>query len=235
MGAIVKRCGTSDFRLKRCAASDYRLKGGCPVECGCYDTLGGSIALVVSGVSLCTGCRGVSPSCGLIFSGGDINGTWVLPRYYACYYRLDPAFLYDAWGCGSDPWCSPPPYKESGSLSTGQKCTTILPILLLDSDDPLLIDQPEDNLDNRFIFECVVGSIQSMKARRQLVFVTHNPNIPVLGDAERLFVLESDGVNARLANQGTVDECKGDILTLLEGGEEAFRRRQNRYANRDVV
>lgn len=126
-------------------------------------------------------------------------------------------------------------YKESGSLSTGQKCTTILPILLLDSDNPLLIDQPEDNLDNRFIFECVVGSIQAMKARRQLVFVTHNPNIPVLGDAERLFVLESDGVNARLANQGTVDECKGDILTLLEGGEEAFRRRQSRYANRDVV
>lgn len=121
-------------------------------------------------------------------------------------------------------------FKESQALSTGQKCTTILPILLLDSDRPLLIDQPEDNLDNRFVFECVVSSIREMKAKRQLVFVTHNPNIPVLGDAERLFVLESDGSSARLANCGTVEDCKHDIVTLLEGGEEAFRQRQKRYA-----
>ena len=120
-------------------------------------------------------------------------------------------------------------YKPSVSLSTGQKCTTILPILLLDSERPLLIDQPEDNLDNRFIFECVVGSIRTVKARRQLLFVTHNPNIPVLADAERVFVLESDGRRARLATQGTVDECKTEILTLLEGGAEAFALRQRRY------
>ena len=121
-------------------------------------------------------------------------------------------------------------YKDSAALSTGQKCTTILPILLLDSHNPLLVDQPEDNLDNRFIFECVVNSIRNVKSRRQLIFVTHNPNIPVLGDAERVFVLESDGTSGRKANEGTVDECKDDIVTLLEGGQEAFEQRQQRYA-----
>ena len=122
-------------------------------------------------------------------------------------------------------------YKDSTAISKGQKCTTILPILLLDSNNPLLVDQPEDNLDNRFIFECVVGSILNVKPRRQLIFVTHNPNIPVLGDAERVFVLESDGSSGRKVNEGTVDECKDDIVTLLEGGKEAFEQRQQRYAH----
>ena len=121
-------------------------------------------------------------------------------------------------------------YKDSLSLSTGQKCTAILPILLLDSDTPLLVDQPEDNLDNRFIFEAVVDSIRKVKTRRQLVFVTHNPNIPVLGDAERVFVLDSNGTAARKTNEGTVDQCKTDIVTLLEGGEDAFKARKCRYA-----
>ena len=121
-------------------------------------------------------------------------------------------------------------YKDCATLSTGQKCTAILPILLLDSDKPLLIDQPEDNLDNRFIFETVVDSIRKIKPRRQLIFVTHNPNIPVLGDAERVFVLDSNGTNAQKANEGTVDQCKSQIVTLLEGGEEAFKRRKARYA-----
>jgi len=122
--------------------------------------------------------------------------------------------------------------KETGSLSTGQKCTAILPILLMDSDNPLLIDQPEDNLDNRFVFETVVESIGKVKTRRQLIFVTHNPNIPVLGDADRVFVLDSDGTMAKTVNEGSVDHCKSNIVMLLEGGEDAFRRRGERYSNR---
>jgi ABC-type cobalamin/Fe3+-siderophores transport system ATPase subunit len=123
-------------------------------------------------------------------------------------------------------------YKESSALSTGQKCTTILPILLLDSDMPLLVDQPEDNLDNRFVCESVVEGIRKVKDRRQLVFVTHNPNIPVLADAERVFVLESDGAHASMMAEGDVDDCRDAIVNLLEGGEQAFRRRQERYACR---
>jgi ABC-type lipoprotein export system ATPase subunit len=120
-------------------------------------------------------------------------------------------------------------YKDSLSLSTGQKCTAILPILMLDSANPLLIDQPEDNLDNRFMVNAIVNSIRSVKASRQLVFVTHNPNIPVLGDADRVFVLDSDGRRARVSNVGTVDELKDEVVTLLEGGRDAFLERKERY------
>jgi ABC-type lipoprotein export system ATPase subunit len=120
-------------------------------------------------------------------------------------------------------------YKDSASLSTGQKCTAILPILLFDSANPLLIDQPEDNLDNKFVFGTVVQSLQKVSRSRQLIFVTHNPNIPVLGDASRIIVMQSNGQNASPKAAGDVDACKEHIVSLLEGGEEAFKKRMCRY------
>ncbi len=120
-------------------------------------------------------------------------------------------------------------YKDATALSTGQKCTTILPILLLESASPLLIDQPEDNLDNAFIYETVVRSVRGVSGKRQLIFVTHNPNIPVLGDAQRVVVLQSNGRLGSVRASGTVDEVKDEIETVLEGGREAFRRRKERY------
>jgi ABC-type bacteriocin/lantibiotic exporter with double-glycine peptidase domain len=120
-------------------------------------------------------------------------------------------------------------WKDSLSLSTGQKCTTILPILLMESENPLLVDQPEDNLDNRFIYDTVVDSIRRVKPRRQIILITHNPNIPVLGDANGVFVLTSDGNRASLLNSGGVDQCRDEIVNLLEGGEEAFVKRKERY------
>jgi len=122
-------------------------------------------------------------------------------------------------------------YKDTASLSTGQKCTAILPILLLESEKPLIIDQPEDNLDNAFVFETVVKSIREAKKTRQLIFVTHNPNIPVLGDAEKVFVLRSDGKQGRIVSEGNVDEVKTELETLLEGGAEAFEERRKRYGH----
>ena len=122
-------------------------------------------------------------------------------------------------------------WKDSLSLSTGQKCTTILPILLLESENPLLVDQPEDNLDNRFIYETVVNAIHRVKGSRQIILITHNPNIPVLGDAAGVFVLTSDGAHASLLNHGDVDVCRTEIISLLEGGEEAFAQRRERYAS----
>ncbi len=122
-------------------------------------------------------------------------------------------------------------YKDSTELSTGQKCTTILPILLLESDSPLLVDQPEDNLDNKFIYETVVKKICEEQKTRQLIFVTHNPNIPVLGDAKKVFVLNSTGKKASIQTSGTVDEVKDEIETLLEGGREAFELRKQRYGH----
>ncbi|MCC7543044.1 MAG: AAA family ATPase [Deltaproteobacteria bacterium] len=120
-------------------------------------------------------------------------------------------------------------YKQSPHLSTGQRCTTILPILLLQSERPLLVDQPEDNLDNAFVYETVVKALHQVKGSRQVIFVTHNPNIPVLGQAERVFVFSSDGRQGSAVQAGTVDECKDQIERILEGGSEAFRQRKQRY------
>jgi DNA repair ATPase RecN len=122
-------------------------------------------------------------------------------------------------------------YKQSPHLSTGQRCTTILPILLLQSERPLLVDQPEDNLDNAFVYETVVKALQQVKGSRQVIFVTHNPNIPVLGQAERVFVFSSDGAKGSVVQVGTVDECKDQIERILEGGSEAFRQRKDRYGH----
>lgn len=122
-------------------------------------------------------------------------------------------------------------FKESTHLSTGQRCTTILPILLTQSERPLLIDQPEDNLDNAFVYETIVRALQTIKGSRQVIFVTHNPNIPVLGEAERVFVFSSDGQHSTLKQVGTVDECREQIERILEGGREAFLLRKARYGH----
>lgn len=120
-------------------------------------------------------------------------------------------------------------WKPARDLSIGQKCTAILPLLLIESDRPLCLDQPEDNLDNAFVFETVVSRLREVKAHRQLILVTHNPNIPVLGDASKVFVLRSDGQQARLLAHGTVDEVREEVARLLEGGRAAFQARRERY------
>jgi energy-coupling factor transporter ATP-binding protein EcfA2 len=120
-------------------------------------------------------------------------------------------------------------YRESGSLSTGQKCTAILPIILFDSINPLVVDQPEDNLDNSYVYRTVVRSIRKATKGRQMIFATHNPNIPVLGEAARVFVMDSSRTKGAVVRIGDVDTCKDDIVTLLEGGEEAFKLRKARY------
>ena len=123
-----------------------------------------------------------------------------------------------------------PHFKDASDLSRGQKCTALLPILLARRDNPLIIDQPEDNLDNHFIFETVVNAVQRLKKRRQMIFITHNANIPVLAEADLVLVMNSDGRVGVIEKCGTVDECREQIIDLLEGGREAFELRSKRYA-----
>jgi energy-coupling factor transporter ATP-binding protein EcfA2 len=124
----------------------------------------------------------------------------------------------------------PANFRDASDLSRGQKCTALLPILLARRDSPLIIDQPEDNLDNHFIFETVVNAVQRLKRRRQMIFITHNANIPVLAEAELVLVMSSDGRVGVVEKSGTVDECREQIIDLLEGGREAFELRSKRYA-----
>jgi len=125
---------------------------------------------------------------------------------------------------------SEPLYKDASELSRGQKCTALLPILLARRDTPLVIDQPEDNLDNHFIYENVVENILKLKSHRQMIFITHNANIPVLAEAELIVVLNSDGKQGYVEKIGTLDQCRNEIVDLLEGGEKAFELRRQRYA-----
>jgi hypothetical protein len=120
--------------------------------------------------------------------------------------------------------------KRVEDLSGGQRATALLPLILRDAPYPLVIDQPEDDLDNSFIFDVLVKKVRDLKYRRQLIFVTHNANIPVLGDAESIVVMHmATATKAAQPIIGSVDSCKAEILHLLEGGEEAFRSREQRY------
>jgi energy-coupling factor transporter ATP-binding protein EcfA2 len=123
-----------------------------------------------------------------------------------------------------------PIFKDAAELSRGQKCTALLPLLLARTKNPLIIDQPEDNLDNHFIYETVVNSIRRLKGQRQMIFITHNANIPVLADADLIVVMNSDGKMGYVEKCGSVDECREQIVDLLEGGREAFELRRERYS-----
>lgn len=120
-------------------------------------------------------------------------------------------------------------WRSADRLSTGQKSSAILPILLMDSEAPLLIDQPEDNLDNSFISDAVIPQLKAIRGRRQLVLITHNPNLPVLGEAGQVVVLEAEGRHSRVIAQGDVEAVKQHIVRLMEGGREAFHQRALRY------
>lgn len=120
-------------------------------------------------------------------------------------------------------------WRSADRLSTGQKSSAILPILLMDSEAPLLIDQPEDNLDNSFISDAVIPQLTAIRGKRQLVLITHNPNLPVLGQAAQVVVLEADGRHSSVIAQGDVEAVKHHIVRLMEGGREAFHQRAVRY------
>jgi hypothetical protein len=122
-------------------------------------------------------------------------------------------------------------YRKVDNLSTGQQCTAILHLLLLDNKDPLIIDQPEDNLDNAFIADHIVNELRRSKTKRQFLFATHNANIPVFGDAEWIGVLQEEDGRAKLRASGSIDatEVKDLAANILEGGKEAFTRRREKY------
>lgn len=135
------------------------------------------------------------------------------------------------------PTSEPAAWQPLEDLSTGQKATAILLLLLLESSAPLIVDQPEDDLDNRFITEGVVPRMREEKQRRQFIFSTHNANIPVLGDAELILGLsaagEAHGGRARIAPEhvGSIDSRRVRELVeeILEGGREAFETRRRKY------
>lgn len=120
-------------------------------------------------------------------------------------------------------------FRATEQLSTGQRCTAILPIIFALTSDPLLIDQPEDNLDNRYITQSIHHIVRNVKNFRQLIFVTHNPNIPVISESEFNAFLAYENNHSEIVKSGTVQAVKSQIVDLLEGGQLAFEKRKEIY------
>jgi hypothetical protein len=124
-----------------------------------------------------------------------------------------------------------------GGLSVGQRSTAVLTLLLANDDAPALIDQPEDEVDNEFTYRQLLPLLRRVKEERQLVISTHDPNLPVNGDAELIYALEARDGRGRVKeidgtpSVGALDRLavRDAVEEIMEGSEEAFRRRYEKY------
>lgn len=125
-------------------------------------------------------------------------------------------------------------FKSLSTASAGQKTTSVLTFILSYGSSPLILDQPEDDLDNRLVYELIVESLKNAKENRQLIVVTHNANVPVNGDAEYIISMDTNSNKLNILNAGTVDQSviKKEICDVMEGGEVAFEMRSKRYRNK---
>lgn len=122
-------------------------------------------------------------------------------------------------------------YKSLSTASAGQKTTAILTFILSFGRAPLILDQPEDDLDNRLVYDLIVDRLKKSKENRQIIVVTHNANIPVNGDAEYIISMDSESKKLKVLHSGTVeqDSIKKEICDVMEGGDKAFEMRSKRY------
>ena len=114
--------------------------------------------------------------------------------------------------------------------SAGQRAAAMLAFLLAHGKEPLVLDQPEDDLDNYLIYDLVVRQIRANKLGRQIIVVTHNPNIVVNGDSEMLHVLHFNSGQCNVKKSGSLQkkEIRDEVCRVMEGGREAFERRYRR-------
>lgn len=119
----------------------------------------------------------------------------------------------------------------SGALSEGQRNTVLLNLMLARGEGPIVIDQPEDELDSSFIYRTLVRDLRAAKSKRQLIVATHNANLPVNADAEQIYAIEARDGRGKPRAQGGLDR-KGvveAVLDIMEGSERAFKQRSEKY------
>ena len=120
--------------------------------------------------------------------------------------------------------------------SQGQRSAALLAFLLAFGNEPLVLDQPEDDLDNHLIYDLIVRQIRENKLRRQLLIVTHNPNVVVNGDAEMVHALYFINGQCQVVERGALQDLsvREEVCRVMEGGREAFARRWARLG-RDLT
>ena len=121
--------------------------------------------------------------------------------------------------------------KNLKTVSAGQKTSAILTYILSKETNPLILDQPEDDLDNELIYNLIVESLKKVKTSRQIIVVTHNANIPVNGDAEYVVVMDSESKYIKQKSANSIDEKNivDAICNIMEGGKSAFDFRNEKY------
>lgn len=122
--------------------------------------------------------------------------------------------------------------KSLDKHSLGQRASALILFLLAQKEnDVLIIDQPEDDLDNQTIYDEVIKELKKIKGNMQFIFATHNANIPVLGDSEKVVSCSYDEKKITV-HSGTIDnhQTQRYIVDIMEGGDEAFNRRKNIYS-----
>ena len=161
--------------------------------------------------------------------GGRFNNFWkraaeaspdLIDRMFVWFPEDSLIVEYSQKGDGKD-------FRSIAQASAGQRAAAMLAFLLSYGEEPLVLDQPEDDLDNHLIYEMVVRQIRANKLRRQLIIVTHNPNVVVNGDAEYVHAFDFTGGQCRVIQSGCLQEksLRDEVCQVMEGGREAFERR----------
>ncbi|MCG5513205.1 TrlF family AAA-like ATPase [Ectothiorhodospira shaposhnikovii] len=192
---------------------------------GAWDTTAFEQALLAQKKRLLQACGGSAEFGGWFnrFLKAEADKRPEFVDHILCWFPEDGLQVeYSRKGDGRD-------FQSIGQASAGQRAAAMLAFLLAHGNEPLVLDQPEDDLDNHLIYGLVVQQIRSNKLRRQLIIVTHNPNIVVNGDAELIHVLDFNH-QCHVKQTGSLQDktMRREVCQVMEGGEEAFERRYQR-------
>ncbi len=126
----------------------------------------------------------------------------------------------------------PVEYKEMAKLSGGAQVSVLLSLVLEGEDTtPLVIDQPEDEIDKESLLATVLPALRRLKGKRQVILATHDANIVVNGDADQVIQLKAEAESGRIDVQGVIErvDVRDAIVNTLDGGQDAFALRQAKY------
>jgi len=128
-------------------------------------------------------------------------------------------------------------FKLLKNCSIGERGTALLSIILISGREPLMIDQPEDDLDHFYLYKTLVPIIKEVKKRRQLVFATHDANIVINGDAELIFIIATEDGKFGQVTSTSIENLysREKIMEILEGGRDAFESRKRKYGPKQLV
>ncbi|HXO43335.1 MAG TPA: PHP domain-containing protein [Thermoanaerobaculia bacterium] len=122
-------------------------------------------------------------------------------------------------------------------LSVGQKCTALLMIAMTDGRMPIVIDQPEDSLDIRSIWDDICLKLRRGKERRQFIFTTHNSSLAVASDSDKFIIMEGSADQGRIVFSGSMDHepVSEEVIKYLEGGPATYRSKYGKYRGDRIV